>query len=82
MVRFFLILPTSSYNVESTFPFFIFFSIVSSFLLKSKKNEREKKKNTSGKNHMKKFQKKKAELLDIWHLYSNNKNITSENIEV
>ena len=43
---------------------------------------REKKKNTSGKNHMKKFQKKKAELLDIWHLYSNNKNITSENIEV
>lgn len=43
---------------------------------------REKKKNTSGKNHMKKFQKKKTELLDIWHLYSNNKNITSENIEV
>lgn len=42
----------------------------------------KKKKNTSGKNHMKKFQKKKAELLDIWHLYSNNKNITSENIEV
>lgn len=45
---------------------------------------REKKKEYVWKKSHEKISEKEsgAELLDIWHLYSNNKNITSENIEM